>query len=186
MNKLVLMVAAATLTNAEPLAAQDGSSSDTDAATLTIPQLCAMRSDPEAMAELERRDRFSRRELRAIEKDEIRKGIRPEALVCFMGRPDRVEREVAKSSGGVIDMYSYFRRGSETLFVYIGRRDDEEAVLDAFTPGTKSAGTPERARAYRLAALKYRSQRTCFTDAGKLYCGDPAAYPMGGADVWSP
>ena len=102
--------------------------SNADPGSMLIGELCEQRSEPEALAELERRDVFSRRELRSIRQDRIRPGITEEALFCFMGRPRNILPLAYASSREVIEAYTYPAGDERFLIVQIRHGEDESTV----------------------------------------------------------
>lgn len=77
------------LTLAYPFMVLAHTSSDETAVleTWTLDQLCEQRERPAVWEELERRDVFDSREMRAIRKERLRTSIGPDAVTCFLGEP---------------------------------------------------------------------------------------------------
>ena len=106
----------------------------TELQSLSWDQLCEQRESPEAMEELERRDLFTRRELRAISEDALRPGLRQEAVFCMLGEPEDVIPIVLPQNGArqrrdLMDAYTYPLEGPDTLIVHVRHRDDESTVV---------------------------------------------------------
>ncbi len=95
-------------------------------------QLCRARDIPEALDELERREVFDRRDLRAIRRDEVRKGISEDALRCLKGSPEFVHSAIATFEGETVDAFVYPPGTLDSLIVYLRRVGDVSTVA-AFT-----------------------------------------------------
>jgi hypothetical protein len=125
---IVAVVPGIAFAQAEPAA-------DPNLRSLSIEQLCDMRESRAARAELERRDVFSQRELRAIVKERVRPGIGPKAVSCFMGEPVDVftapSVNLATAFGGrVFEAYVYAIDAMQTLVVYVEHDGNEPTVID--------------------------------------------------------
>jgi hypothetical protein len=115
--------------------AQNGSEIAPKLQSLSLEQLCEARSNSDAWAEVERREIFSKRERRAIEKERIRTGIGPDAVSCFMGEPMEMRYLVASNSQAdgntpEFEMYVYPTDAADTLVVFVRRDTDHASVID--------------------------------------------------------
>jgi hypothetical protein len=101
----------------------------------SLQELCEARDDPAALAEIERRDIFSRRELRVIANAQLRPNISVEALLCFAGLPDRVMQVAMPAAQDPVDAYLYVVDVDveQTLVVHVRHRKDESKVVRWFT-----------------------------------------------------
>ncbi len=92
-------------------------------------QLCRARDIPEALDELERREVFDRRDLRAIRRDEVRKGISEDALRCLKGAPETIRPAVGMTADGdPMDAFVYPIGTSGSLVVFVKRQGDASTV----------------------------------------------------------
>ena len=91
-------------------------------------QLCRARDVPEALDELERREIFDGRELRAIRRDEVRVGISEDALLCMKGSPEIVYTAITTVEGETVDAFVYPPGTLDSLIVYIRRAGDVSTV----------------------------------------------------------
>jgi hypothetical protein len=98
-------------------------------AALSWDQLCEQRGNPAAWQELERRELFTRRELRAIEDERLRAGLRQEAIICFLGEPEDVVPLNTNPGRDYAEAFTYPLEGPETLIVQIRHREDESTVV---------------------------------------------------------
>jgi hypothetical protein len=110
------------------ISAQTAVGAETRIESLTTGQLCDMRGSEEALAELERRELFSKRELRAIKKQIARRGISVEALVCAMGLPDRITHGSPRAPER-LDRYYYLREDELDLEVIVRHEEDRSILL---------------------------------------------------------
>jgi hypothetical protein len=108
--------------------AQSGESPTAQAADLqsrSLDELCRAREREEALDELERREIFNSRELRAIRDGEVRTGMSLRALICARGQPASIVPEVGiafpdartapRSSGPVpVAAYIYLPDGADS------------------------------------------------------------------------
>jgi hypothetical protein len=79
--------------------------------------------------ELERRDLFSSRELRAIGDAEVKRGISLGALICGRGQPASIVEAVAWTRDGPVAAYLYPPGVAEGLVAYVVERGAESAVV---------------------------------------------------------
>jgi hypothetical protein len=89
-----------------------------------------MQGDSEAVAELKRRESFSKRELRAIRKEKARSGISVEALECAIGMPDRNVMYLPLPGTEQIEIYRYSLPGSFDLTVRVSDEGGQSIVTD--------------------------------------------------------
>jgi hypothetical protein len=125
----------------------------------SVERLCAARADPEAWAEIERRELFHGRELRAIARERVREGLREQAVRCFMGWPDSVVASVSAVGNDPVDAWIYPAGENGTLVVYLRRMEEESAVL-AFLETDDATGSAP-AVSLRLS---------CKQSAGRVSC----------------
>ena len=85
-------------------------------------QLCRAREIREALDELERREIFDGRELRAIRRDNLRTHISEDALRCMKGSPRTIVPAVKIIEGDAVDAFVYPQGTTTPLVVYIRRQ----------------------------------------------------------------
>ncbi len=107
----------------------------------TVEQLCDARDDPEALDELERREVFDGRELRAIRRDEMRKDIGEDALRCMKGAPETILPAITTVEAAPVDAFVYPPGTVGSLIVYVRREGDASTVI-AFTESAVPYVTP--------------------------------------------
>jgi hypothetical protein len=103
--------------------AQSGENSDGQTASLSalsVEELCSARENADSLAELERREIFSARELRAIQDGEVREGMSLETLICARGPPDIIVDGVVRRSFGTADVYVSDDTAGFDLYVFLG------------------------------------------------------------------
>jgi len=100
--------------------------------TWTVEQLCGARTSADALDELERRDVFDRRELRAIRRARVRNDIGEEALRCMKGAPMTTLPAITTFEGDPVDALVYPPGTTSSLIVYMRRAADVSTVV-AFT-----------------------------------------------------
>lgn len=180
-------------------AAQTGSAPGPALEDRTIEQLCDLREDPLAWAELERREQFTDRELRSIEQERVRTRIRESALFCFMGKPDSVVGLLSAPGGQWVDAYTYDVDVDEPLVVHVFHGAGEATVVRAMkasdaayepqvwareycrgflcqaSPGCQSVSSGQSlgncayGQERQLASRSLAEQRDAHTAAGRVY-----------------
>lgn len=126
----------ALLASAAPASAQTGSSSEMEIENLTVAQLCEMQGDSEAVAELERRELFSRRELRAIRKNKARRNISLKAFECAIGMSERDVLYRSVPGAEQIEVYRYSSPDMPDLTVSVGVYGDQAIVMEVLPQGS--------------------------------------------------
>jgi hypothetical protein len=115
--------------------AQSGPEDNPGMQSLSVDQLCEERSSDDSWAEIEDRDVFSRRELRAIKKERMRSGISPDAVSCFMGQPLGTVYLLAsgqqqdEESPPEFAMFVYPTDEADSLVVFVRSDTDYPTVL---------------------------------------------------------
>jgi hypothetical protein len=112
--------------------AQSGERPDAAAAALqgwSLDELCGARTREDVQAELERREAFSRHELRAIREGEVRTGLSLRSLICVRGEPDIIREDVGHSRGDPLAAYIYLAEGSEGSVAYVSLNSPEQTVV---------------------------------------------------------
>jgi hypothetical protein len=142
----------------------------------SIEQLCAARPRPEVWAEIERRDIFSGRELRAIEKEQVREGMSEQSVQCFKGWPDSIISGISAVSGDPVDAWTYPADEDGALVVYFRRTAEESTVLTALETDDARAMAP-------VASMRL----VCKYSANKVRCNvDESGMRRSGTDVSVP
>ena len=97
----------------------------------SVEQLCISREDPAALAELERREIFSSRELNAIEKQQVRTGMSKEALLCSMGPPRLIiaARSEYEAFPSIVDAYVYDSGTERPLAAFVEHFEGQGTVV---------------------------------------------------------
>jgi hypothetical protein len=95
----------------------------------SVEQLCDSREREDVRDELERRDLFSSRELRAIRDGEVKRGISLGTLICGKGPPASVVEAVARTIDGPVAAYIYPPGEAEGLVAYVVENGAESAVV---------------------------------------------------------
>lgn len=124
----VLVALAPAIASANAGAAEDSGIQQAALETWTLEQLCDARDNPEALDELERREIFGVRELRAIRRDEVREGISVDTLRCLKGEPRTILPAFMTFEGNAVDAFVYPPGTGGSLIVFIRRRDDVSTV----------------------------------------------------------
>jgi hypothetical protein len=124
---LVALIPAFTLANA--FAAENPETERAALGIWSVEQLCDARDNPEALREIERRDIFDSRELRAIRRERVRNGISEDALRCMMGSPQTILRSFTTVEDGSVDAFVFPPGTIGSLIVYLMREGDESVVV---------------------------------------------------------
>lgn len=136
----------ALLIGAAQASAQTGSGAEAEIENLAVTQLCEMQGDPDAVAELERRDLFSKRELRAIRREKARSRISLEALECAIGMPERTALNRAVPGSEQSETYFYALPDAPDLMVSVSIEDGQLIVMDVVEPRIVRSKTPATER----------------------------------------
>jgi len=136
LSVLVALIPAVAFANA--VADESSEIQQAELETWSDEQLCRARDVPEALDELERREVFDGRELRAIRRDKVREGISEDALLCMKGSPDTVHSAIMTVEGETVDAFVYSRGTLDSLIVYIRRAGDVSTVA-VFTESAEPA-----------------------------------------------
>jgi hypothetical protein len=91
-----------------------------------------IRGTPESWAELERRAVFDRREMRLIRRERIRRGIREQALFCFMGQPEDAVALTSPQWEYPMTAYVYADDDQSRRVVYVAHAPEASIVIGSF------------------------------------------------------
>lgn len=138
---------------ASALAVAEGNTAITEnqLQTLSLSELCDARADAKAWAELERRQDFSDRELRAIRRERIREGISEDALRCFKGRPDSIVAAISDFGSGPVDALIYDSGTTAQVVAYVLREGDRGTVIKSVETEHVYREAPARPRDRSIA-----------------------------------
>ena len=95
----------------------------------SLEALCSARLRDDVLAEIKRRDVFSRPELRAIRNGEVRQGISLEALTCVKGPPTIVVDAAEQVHLRPVAAYIHLTDGSAGLLSYVSEESGESTVV---------------------------------------------------------
>lgn len=112
--------------------AQSGESRDAEAVDLqswSLDELCGAREREDVRDELDRRNLFSRRDLRVIRDGEVRNDISLRTLSCVRGQPDSIVDAAARSPYGPVAAYIYLPGAAQGLIAYVFERSAEPTVV---------------------------------------------------------
>lgn len=194
MSRVIALGTLAAIAAVAPIA--DAQSGADELQGLSIEQLCAARSSPDAWAEIGRRDIFSGRELRAIEKGQVREGISEQAVLCFKGWPDSIVAEISAVSGDPVDAWTYPAGEDGALVVYFRRTQTESTVLTVLETDDARAMAPVASMRLmcKYSANKVRCNvdegpgglNSAFREPGTDQFGFPSGTRRSGTDVTVP
>jgi hypothetical protein len=112
--------------------AQPGAGPDAEAADLrgwSLDELCGAREREDVRGELDRREFFSSRELRAIRTGEVKKGMSLGTLICVRGQPASIAEAVGRIRGRPLAAYTYLPGEAQGLVAYVDENSEESTVV---------------------------------------------------------